>query len=639
MKHIKRLTAILLSVMFIAACFSFTTQATAANQTDDDYYVYLKSIGFPDSYATLLADLHVSRPNWTFEPVLVTKLKSSYTWSYVISKETEDESNNLIDNTSSYAAYHKSSSNVYDSGKAPCSLATVRYFMDPRNFMTEDRIFMFQDLSYVPGTYSVGVIDSVFAGTFMENAVIPDPGNTLTYAQYLLQVGEKYDVSPTFLAARLRQEKGTNGNTKPLLNGSCGNTLWSYYNNGTNGAPSSGYSYSYFMKFNGYYNYFNIDAMGDGYFNIYHNAMKEAYNASWDTHMEAIDGGAAKVKSKYIDDYQNTSYFQKFNVDPRSGRNFWGQYMQTIYAVTSEGKTVYRASTEHGLLDRPFNFIIPVFDGMSSSPYPNPGSYFGITYSYMNMLDFQDGVNPNNRPLWAQEVMDLGDSYHLYVQGWSAHTSARSGFQYSVDGGAWKNLSASYREDVANANTALNNSPYNAFADNIDMSPYGLGTHVVRIRGAVSGGTAYPIASIKVTCSAEDLDIESTNSSHVISQTENGNTIKGISKNTPVESLLADLSDGCKIVDAQGNPVPVGLLKTGDVVQYIKFNTVVDSAIIIVTGDVTCDGTVGAKDLIRAKKMATGNTSGYYIEAVDLNGDNNVTAEDIKAVATIIAGN
>ena len=635
MKHLKRLTSLLLVFILLAACLPLATQAASANY--DEYYAELIAKGFPDSYASRLADLHISRPTWTFEPVLVTKLKPTYTWSYVIQKELEDEASNLIDAASEYAPYHKNH-NTYDSlDKYPCNKATVQFFMDPRNFMTEERIFMFQDLAYVPGTYSEAVVNAAFAGTFMENAVIPDPGNTLTYAQYLLQVGEKHGVSPTFLAARLRQEKGTNGNTEPLLNGSCGETLWKYYKDHLNGAPSSGYSYSYFAKFNGYYNYFNIDAMGEGRFEIYHNAMKEAYNASWDTHKEAIDGGAAKVRTKYINDYQNTSYFQKFNVDPRSSRNFWGQYMQTIYAVTSEGTTVYNASNKNGILDSPFNFIIPVFDGMSSSPYPNPGSQFGMKYSFVNMLDTPnpDGASPVTLGTRHTSMsIDFGSTNIANIGGWSVHSYARKGYYYSVDGGPWQSAKNHLRNDVSNAFTSYTNSPYNAFDIAVDMSLYGLGTHTVNIRGVNSNGTAYPIASVNVTCTAKDLAMESNE--FKIGTTQSGRTIMGIDKNTTISDLLSGIDGGSRIVDENGSPVLSGTLKTGYKVQYLAYNAVVDSATIIVGGDVDCDGKITAKDVIRAKKYFASMGSAQYPEAIDCNNDGSISSNDVGNIANSV---
>lgn len=628
----------LLVIILATACLPFATQATES--TYDEYYAELRAKGFPDSYAVRLADLHISRPTWTFEPILITKLNSTYTWDYVFTQEYSGhgEDNNLINSSSDYSAYHKNTSNEYDSGKTPCNAATVRYFMDPRNFMTEERIFMFQDLAYVPGTYSEAVVNAAFAGTFMENAVIPDPGNTLTYAQYLLQIGEKHGVSPTFLAARLRQEKGVDGNTKPLLNGSCGNTLWSYYSNGTNGAPSSGYSYSYFMKFNGYYNYFNIDAMGNGYFNIYHNAMLEAYNASWDTHKEALDGGAAKVRTKYIDDYQNTSYFQKFNVDPRSSRNFWGQYMQTIYAVTSEGTTVYNASNTNGLLDSPFNFLIPVFDGMSSTPYPNPGSMFGMKYSFVNMVDTPNpgGTNvPTTLGTISESTtIDFGTTNTVSIGGWSVHNYTRSGYYYSVDGGPWQSAVNNYRSDVTNAYSSYTNSPYNAYDVTVDMSVYGLGTHTINIRGQNTNGTAYPIASVAVTCTANDMSM--TSDEFAIGNTASGRTIRGIDKTTTISDLLSGVDGGSRIVDENGSPVSSGKLKTGYKVEYLAYNAVVDSAIIIVDGDVDCDGLITAKDVLRAKKYFASYASVAYPEALDCNGDGTSSASDIADIANSV---
>ena len=128
--------------------------------------------------------------------------------------------------------------------------------------------------------------------------------------------------------------------------------------------------------FNGYYNFFNIQATGNGYFEVFLAGMKEAYQGGWTSKYKAIEGGAAKLKSRYIDDYQQTLYFQKFNVDPRSGRNFWGQYMQAIHAAYDEGRSTYNAYRRVNLLDSPFIFDIPVYAGMPAEPCPNPGTRY-----------------------------------------------------------------------------------------------------------------------------------------------------------------------------------------------------------------------------------------------------------------------
>ena len=104
--------------------------------------------------------------------------------------------------------------------------------------------------------------------------------------------------------------------------------------------------------------------------------MNEARQGGWTSKYKAVLGGATKLKSRYIDDYQQTLYFQKYNVDPRSGRNFWGQYMQAVHAAYDEARSTYNAYRRVNMLGSNFVFDIPVYAGMPSEPCPNPGTRY-----------------------------------------------------------------------------------------------------------------------------------------------------------------------------------------------------------------------------------------------------------------------
>lgn len=644
MKHLGRIVSLLLAITFIISCAAVSVNADAS-LGDEAYKQSLRDKGFPESYVTRLADLHVSHPLWKFEPLMITELKSQYTWDYIIDMElwgtSEGEGNNLIDAKSGYEAYWMYYSTSYDSGKCPASGDTVRFFMDPRNFFNEKRMFLFKDLNYDESTHiaTVEAVNRIFSGTFMYNAVVPGSDNTrgLTYAQVVYETAVSVGIDPMFIASRLRQEKGVDGNTKPLLNGSCGDTLYTYYKNKTDGAPSSGYSYSSLTQYNNLYNYFNIEAWGDGYFNIYLHAMQESKNEGWNTHMKALTGGISKVKARYIDQYQNTLYLQKFNIDPRAGdRNFEGQFMQTIYATYSEAYSSFQGYIEYDLVDYPYTFSIPVISGMPSTPQGDPGTKFTDTNSFCNHIETPGAHDPAGSVIRDSVTLDFANSSVFNFGGWSAHTVARTQYTCSVDGGDWMPLNSFWREDVQNAVGGYVHSPYNAFNYSINLESYGLGTHVVRVRGELTGGYTYPIASFTVLCVAEGGEIEITSGDYSLGTTASGKTLTNISAGQTIPELLGDLNGDCIIRDENGNKVTTGILKTGYTVQYYKYSTVFDEAIIIVTADTTCDGIVNGKDLIRAKKMANSMADGF-IEAADIDGNNSISQSDLKSITDLIA--
>ena len=459
-----------------------------------EYEQSLLDAGFPQSYVDKLSELHDLHPTWNFEPVLVTQMKPQYTWDYVISKEIEDPENNLI--YYSYSANdYAVDSNLVESGLwYKCSRDTLEFFMDPRNNLTERNIFQFETLEF-SDKYDVNDVQSCLEGTFMANGVLE---NGKTYAQHIYDVGKSVGISPLHLASRLKQEQGLYG-TSPLISGSCGDKLAQIYAAKTDGAPSSGYDGYNFSQYNGLYNYFNMGASGTGYFEIWLNGMKEAQSEGWTTRYKAIEGGAQKVYNKYISVYQYTLYFQKFNVHPSSNKNFWGQYMQNVSAPWSEGRMIQETYAKNGLLDLPFTFSIPVYDGMEAE-YPNPGSSFKDNISYANCIDIPEGSRVNNKPVKKALSCSKDTQSIVSIAGWSVHSSKAKAFEISIDGGAWTKISSSFRQDVYNATTNISQSAVNnSFATDVNISSLPVGERHVAIRGKTENNMYYLIYCLKLT--------------------------------------------------------------------------------------------------------------------------------------------
>lgn len=308
-------------------------------------------------YATLIDNLKKAHPKWTF-----TILYTGLDWNQVIKNETTAvHGRNLIEGSKTGEwVCSKCGANKYDNGSWKCaSEATVAYYMDPRNSLYEDYIFQFENLTWQEGVYTNAGINKILSDCkYMQGSTIKytkTDGKTGTlnksYADVIMAAGKKYKISPYHLAARIRQEQGP----------------------GTKASSTATGTYS---GYKGYYNFFNINAYGSGNSTIIKNALSYAKTKKWTNPEKSIIEGAAFIADEYINDGQKTLYLQKFDVDNSDGSLYWHQYMQNVSASKTEGATVKKTYSD---LNKPFNFIIPVYKNMPTTKCPQPGSQSIVT--------------------------------------------------------------------------------------------------------------------------------------------------------------------------------------------------------------------------------------------------------------------
>ncbi len=383
MDMLKKAMAVLLIVCLLVSGAVISAGAVSFEQE-------MRNKGFPESYITYLSALHNDHPYWNFEPVLITANNSKYTFDYCVGME-DDGASSLIQ--TAYTAYHHpTDTQLYDSGWYRASNEAVRYFMDPRNFLNDVDIFMFEALGYNENMHTVDRINETLGNyNFMYKTECDDG---LTYAEVISNAGKYYNVSPVFLAGRLKIEQG-NAGTSPMTTGTMGSTLYNFYINKpdytSGGSPVWGtvskdevFDTNELLSYDGYYNLFNINASGDGLFAIYLNASKRAVEKGWNTKTKAIFGGAESLASGYLGNNQDTIYFQKFNVVPGSYGNFWYQYMQNIGAPISEGRNARASYKNAGNLEAGHLFKIPVYEGLPETPCADPAggtSYYSASSS------------------------------------------------------------------------------------------------------------------------------------------------------------------------------------------------------------------------------------------------------------------
>ncbi len=322
---------------------------------------------FPEDYQQLIEALHEHHPEWIFVP-----FETGLTWEEVVEGESVIE-RNLV-SSSSVVSMKSMEEGCYDwltdtwvamSGAnwVQASRAAVMYYLDPRNFITEDAIFMYELLSYREDQHTVSAVEHVLQNTFMGNAVAEGSGGK-TYAEVFVEIGSEYNVSPIMLASRCRQEQGANGSDM------------------TSGTVEG---------YEGYYNYFNIRATGSTHEEIVHNAMKKAKEEGWTTPYLSIRGGALILASNYIMKNQDTLYLQKFDVDGTYNGLYYHQYMQALIAPSMEAKTVRKAYIGMDMLESNFVFKIPVYENMPENLCPLPVDDSNPN-NYLSSILIQDGA-------------------------------------------------------------------------------------------------------------------------------------------------------------------------------------------------------------------------------------------------------
>jgi beta-N-acetylglucosaminidase len=301
---------------------------------------------FPSDYQEALEKLHKQHPKWHFEAVAIDD-----SWLEAVSNESVtgknsiqiDPHENLSYVSMAEGAYNKETDTfvaVDAGGRYTPSKEAVAYYMDPRNFLTEDKIFQFEDLSY-NSYHKEEVVGKMLENTFMQGAFSWKKGQKKTvsrkYAETFMVAGKKAEVNPYHLVSRVIQEVGSSGSAS--VSGSGG--YYNFYNIGATDSPGG-------------------DAVAKG---LAFAAGSGSYDRPWTNPYDAIVGGAQFLGEEYINVGQDTLYFQKWNVVNKESL-YWHQYMSNIEAPVSEATMIYRAYKEMNCLDEELVFRIPVYRAM-----------------------------------------------------------------------------------------------------------------------------------------------------------------------------------------------------------------------------------------------------------------------------------
>lgn len=406
-------------------------------QSDADFETMLANEGFPESYKVLLREIHNAHPSWTFKAI-----HTGIDWNTLVSNEINKSGQikNLVWTSSTYPHYNWRATAVgynwatdtwspYD-GKVwfAASDELVSYYLDPRTYLYENYVFVFESLSYQQGMQTEAGVESILAGSFMSHTV--PPGETLTYAQLIMEAAAQSGVSPYHIASRIKQEMG--------------NTV---------GTASSGTVAGY----EGIYNFYNIGAYDTSTGSAAVSGLKWAstpgsYNRPWNSVSKSIINGAKYLAASYIAVGQDTLYTQKFNVTNKASL-FSHQYMSNVQSPATEAPKCYAAYKANNILDSAMVFKIPVYTNMPGTAVAKPA----------------DSGNPNN---WLKT---------LSVDGYGLTPT----FSVSEN----RNYSIIVPENIESININASTVNANAKISGIGKINLALGTNVININVTAQNGS------------------------------------------------------------------------------------------------------------------------------------------------------
>ena len=524
----------------------------------------------------------------------------------------------------------------FDNGNMfQASEEAVRYCMDPRNWFTEEQIFQFLD-STVPFAPEVSeqIVQYIFetigvamwvspaeeTGLFTQN----ENGETVyfTYPELVDQLAaglewedrfgnDRIGVNQATMATRIRQEHGS-GKSK-LIAGDYPFTL-------PDGTLIPG----------GYYNYFAMDASGNSIEQIYNNGLIEAYNYGWDTRYKSIAGGMKRYTERYFADCQYCPYMLKFNVRSDSPRQYWGQYMQDIFAPQKEARNLYRAiSSVEGAMDSAMTFIIPVYDSLPEtiSPEPDPERIGNPNYKLGSI--FVDGTLLDGFHMDKLEyeltVPNDKASVRLNASAYAGTTSIRIGSADSL-GTISQTLPLNYGSNVFDFFCTAENGLTRNYRVTIIREPRAELKSLSVDGRLLSGFDPDVLNYVRTLTNAHE---EAALSMTAVS--EGAEITCGEYTGTGSLEFTSALEEG-------DNSFEITVMNGPDTYVY----TLIlhrDSA--VVYGDVNSDGEFDSLDLafMTSHLLGINELEGIELEAADINGDESIDSLDLAFLTAYLLGN
>ena len=352
---------------YVSAAYVQLTSSGSQGSSDADFESYMTKQGFPESYKPYLRTLHEQHPKWIF-----TAQKLGVDWNTALKEECV-VGRNLV-HSSALASWKSMEKGAYDfnggywygldGSWVAASKEIIMYYMDPRNFLNDTYIFMFENQSYDPSYQTESGVKTIRADTFMSGSyTCPDTKKKYTYSQTFMDAAKKSGVSPYHLASRCRNEQGVNGAPQSL------GTVKGYEN---------------------YFNFFDIQAYATSTMTAaemgckYAKTTNPTYLLPWTNQYKSIVGGSIFLGTGYITKGQDTLYLQKFDMVDGGNGLYYHQYMTCVFGQANEAISLKNAYSQD-ILNSAMEFKIPVYNNMPDKLCPKPTSS-GDNNNYLKSL-------------------------------------------------------------------------------------------------------------------------------------------------------------------------------------------------------------------------------------------------------------
>ncbi len=563
---------------------------------DEAYRQDLINRGFPADYAKKLAILHVIHPNWTFTPSYTGGQTGGMDFNTAVAGEARYINTNAIQskNTTLFSTRDGAYENgvwkdVAGKNWKAASEQTIAFYMDPRNFLDESHIFMFENAAYNPNAKNREAVEKILQGTFMAGTFnCFDGANNCvvgphSYTDTFLETGAARQVSPAHLATRVKIEQGAYG--APLSLGVGWKNLL-----GADGKP----------LYVGLYNFFNIGASGATDTEIIENGFKRAQRENWNNQYISIYAGSSLISNNYIGRGQSTRYYQKFNtITPTY---FINQYMQNVQAPYKEAYMTYSSNySSYNTISEwdqaAYDFLIPI--------YQNMGAMTSLDVSYNNDATLSN-LSISACKL-SPEFMSNAYTYDCYA--------VKETTELDVTATA------------TNANAKVEYPAKVALTSDEQ-------TFEIKVT-AVNGTPAVYTINVKRVEMDKDTPEEMLNK---VGYKVDGIFMSNVEYGSDVSNIIKSITNSyhftsVKITEADGTEITSGLVKTG---QKVTISNVANNKTfdVVIYGDANGNGSIDILDLLSIQKHLLKSLllNETQQRGADANKDNKVDILDLLAI-------